>query len=47
MDYLRDLDFDVIRYYCGQEASFRLQGAIRNLSDVSIKIVNTGMVSSG
>ena len=41
------LDFDLIKKICGQELSFRLQGTIRNMNDSTMKIVNTGMVSSG
>lgn len=43
----KQLNFDLIKKYCGQEMSFRLQGAWRNLDAGAVKIVNTGMVSSG
>lgn len=42
-----EIDYDLIKKYCGQDLSFRLQGAINNLKNPEIKIVNTGMVSSG
>lgn len=41
------IDFEVIKKYCGQEMGFRLQGALNNLQINTVKIVNTGMVSSG
>lgn len=41
------IDYDVVKKYCGQEMSFRLQGAVNNLESGEIKIANTGMVSSG
>lgn len=47
MNYQKQLDFDLIKKICGQEMSFRLQGALRNLDATTVKIVNTGMVSSG
>lgn len=47
MNYQKQLDFDLIKKCCGQELSFRLQGALRNLDAATVKIVNTGMVSSG
>lgn len=47
MDYRKQLDFDLIKKICGQEMSFRLQGALQTLNTTTVKIVNTGMVSSG
>lgn len=47
MDYYKEIDFDLIKKFCGQEMSFRLQAALRNHNDDVVKIVNTGMVSSG
>ena len=47
MNYQETLDFDVIKQCCGQEMCFRLQGALRNLNGTTVKLVNTGMVSSG
>lgn len=47
MNYKKELNFDLVKKYCGQEMSFRLQGALHNLDATTIKIVNTGMVSSG
>ena len=47
MDYQKQIDFDLIKKICGQETVFRLQGALRNLNADTVKIVNTGMVSSG
>lgn len=41
------LNFNLIQRACGQELSFRLQGALRNLDTSAVRIVNTGMVSSG
>lgn len=43
----KTIDFDLIKKYCGQDLSTQLQGAISNLHNSKIKIVNTGMVSSG
>lgn len=47
MDYFKEIDFALIKKLCGQEMSFRLQAALRNHKDNVVKIVNTGMVSSG
>lgn len=47
MKYRTDLNFDLIKSYCGPDVSFRLQGAINNLEAATVRIVNTGMVSSG
>lgn len=47
MSVQKQLDYDVIRKYCGQELSVRLQGAVNSQADSVVKIVNTGMVSSG
>lgn len=47
MNYQKQLDFDLIKRYCGQELSFRLQGALHNMDAAKVKMVNTGMVSSG
>ena len=41
------LDYDLINKYCGQNLSVRLRGALLNLDATTVKIVNTGMVSSG
>ena len=40
-------ELNLIKQYCGQELSFRLQSTIEKAKDASIKIANTGMVSSG
>lgn len=42
-----DINFDLIKKRCGKEMSFRLQGALNNLKSTTVKVVNTGMVSSG
>lgn len=42
-----NIDYNLIKKYCGQDLSFRLQGAINHLNDTEMTIVNTGMVSSG
>lgn len=47
MDYYKEINFELIKKLCGQEMSFRLQAALRNHNDNVVKIVNTGMVSSG
>lgn len=47
MNYQEQLDFNLIKKLCGQEVCLRLQGALRNLESTTVKIVNTGMVSSG
>lgn len=47
MNNQKQLDFDLIKRYCGQVQSFRLQGALCNLDATTVRIVNTGMVSSG
>lgn len=47
MNYHKQIDFDLIKKCCGQDVSFRFQGALRNLDGTAVKIVNTGMVSSG
>lgn len=47
MDHYKEIDFDLIKKLCGQEMSFRLQAALRNHNDNVVKIVNTGIVSSG
>ena len=41
------LDYDVIKKYCGQELSVRLQGAVNSQADSMVKIVNTGLYSAG
>lgn len=47
MNYQKQLDFDLIKRYCSQEQTLRLQGVLHNLDASTVKIVNTGMVSSG
>lgn len=47
MNYQKQLDLDLIKKYCGQDLSLRLQAALCNLDTTTVKIVNTGMVSSG
>lgn len=44
---LTENDFGVIKKHCGQDLSFRLQSVQNKMSNEVIKIVNTGMVSSG
>lgn len=47
MDNGNRIDYDLVKNYCGQDLSFKLQGALKSLKNTEIKIVNTGMVSSG
>jgi len=40
-------EIQTIVHFCGPDLTSRLQGARRNLNSTMVKIVNTGMVSSG
>lgn len=47
MNNINQYEMDSIKKYCGQELSFRLQNIQNKMTTKTIKIVNTGMVSSG
>lgn len=47
MKNINQMDLNCVKKYCGQDTSFRLQSILNKLTDESIRIVNTGMVSSG
>ena len=47
MNLLSQKDLEIIETFCGEEYSKRLQAIQKRQEDNSVKIVNTGMVSSG
>ncbi len=45
--YFTKKEIETLNHFCGADLSSRLQGARRNLDSSMVRIVNTGMVSSG